>query len=114
MCEASAIWLLFFGTTVYGHVALKIAVDRAGTGPGHHTLGALASPWGWSACLAWAASCLLWALTLAHHRLAFANSLSALRYVLIALAAWAVLGERLCLSHVAGMILIGLGVLLVR
>jgi drug/metabolite transporter (DMT)-like permease len=111
LCETSAIWILFFGTTVYGHVALKLAVDRAGTG---RVLAALASAWGWSACLAWAASCLLWMLTLSRHRLVFANGLSSLRYVLIALAAWVVLGERMNGWHVLGMALITAGICLVR
>ena len=31
--EPSALWGLFFLTSVYGHVALKLAVARAGSSP---------------------------------------------------------------------------------
>ena len=114
LCETSAVWVLFFATSVYGHVALKVAVDRAGAGEGRRAFAALGSAWGWSACLAWGASCLLWVLALSRHRLVFANGLSSLRYVLVGLAAWAVLGERLSGWHVLGMALITAGILLVR
>jgi drug/metabolite transporter (DMT)-like permease len=53
-------------------------------------------------------------LALSRHRLVFANGLSSLRYVLVGLAAWAVLGERLTWSQVFGMALIAAGLLLIR
>jgi drug/metabolite transporter (DMT)-like permease len=113
-CETSAIWLLFFATSVYGHVALKAAVDGAAQDEARRLFSALRGVWGWSACMAWGASLPLWMLALSRHRLVFANGLSSLRYVLIGLAAWAVLGERLTWSQLFGMALIAAGLLLVR
>jgi drug/metabolite transporter (DMT)-like permease len=112
--ETPAIWLLFFATTVYGHVALKVAVNRTAQDEARRVLSALGDVWGWSACAAWGASCLLWMLALSRHRLVFANGLSSLRYVLIALAAWALLGERMTWPQLFGMALITAGLLLVR
>jgi drug/metabolite transporter (DMT)-like permease len=114
LCEVTAIWVLFFGTTVYGHVALKVAVDRAGAGGARYPIRAVADLWGWSACLAWGLSCLLWAVALSRHSLTQANALSSLRYVLVYLAAWALLGEGLSWARAVGMALILAGVLLVR
>jgi drug/metabolite transporter (DMT)-like permease len=115
LCAAPALWALFFGTTVYGHVALKVAVSRAGEAGGHGgLLHALAGFWGWSACLAWGASCLLWALVLSRHQLTQANALSALRYPLVSVAAVLLLGERMTLSQGVGLALIVAGVALVK
>jgi drug/metabolite transporter (DMT)-like permease len=110
--EVPLIWLLFFLSSVYGHVALKAAV---GSEAERGALGrALASGWGWSAFVAWGLSCLLWTLALAHHRLLRANAVSSLRFVLIALTAWALLGERLTWTQGLGLLLIAAGILLVR
>ena len=48
LCETPAVWMLFFATSVYGHVALKVAVDRVGgEGDGQSAvLSALACFWG--------------------------------------------------------------------
>jgi drug/metabolite transporter (DMT)-like permease len=113
-CETSVVWLLFFLTSVYGHVALKVAVDRTAQDETGRLFSALRGVWGWSACLAWGGSCLLWMLALSHHRLVFANGLSSLRYVLVALAAWVVLGEQMSWSQLLGMALIAAGLLLIR
>jgi drug/metabolite transporter (DMT)-like permease len=113
VCETPAIWLLFFLTSVYGHVALKVAVDRAGADR-RSLLSALACFWGWSACLAWGLSCLLWAQALARERLQRANALSSLRYALVGVAAWVLLGERLSWTQVLGLALLLAGVVLVR
>jgi drug/metabolite transporter (DMT)-like permease len=107
--------VLFFATSVYGHVALKFAVDQAARENSKGTvLSALANGWGWSACLAWGVSCLLWAMALARQPLVQANALSALRYVLVCLAAWVLLGERLSWPQVLGMALLTTGILLVK
>jgi hypothetical protein len=79
--ELPVLWALFFLTTVYGHVALKFAVD----GPGRTLARVFATMWGWSALAAWAASCLLWAAVLSRQQLLSANSVASLRYVLICL-----------------------------
>src|SRR5262249_6789909 len=77
--EGQAIWLLFFATPVYGHVALKVAVDRASGDTRQAIRAAVASGWGWSACSAWCLSCLLWAAALSKCPLMQANALSSLR-----------------------------------
>jgi drug/metabolite transporter (DMT)-like permease len=113
--ETSAVWALFFFTSVYGHVALKTAVNRVPGGSYREVLAATATNfWGWSALVAWGLSCLLWALALARHNLVTANAVSSLRYVLVGLAAWALLSERITWSQGVGMVLIAGGILLVR
>jgi len=115
LCAGPAVWGLYLGTTVYGHVALKLAVDRKPAGDFRGgVFPALASHWAWSACLAWFVSCLLWALVLTRQPLIQANAVSSLRHLLIALAAWALLGESLNLGQTIGMVLIAVGIVLVR
>jgi drug/metabolite transporter (DMT)-like permease len=115
LCETPGLWLLFFATTVYGHVALKFAVDRAEPGDFRRALvAALVDHWGWSACLAWGVSCVLWAAVLSRQTLLQANAVSSLRFVLICLAACVLLGESLNRTQTLGMALIAAGILLVR
>ena len=113
--EPSALWALFFVTSVYGHVALKLAVARADSSSYGSVLWAsLTDFWGLSALLAWSLSCVLWGLTLSRHELMTANAISSLRYVLTGLAAWAFLSEGVDCQRVAGMLLISIGIVLVR
>ena len=113
--ETPALWALFFFTSVYGHVALKAAVNRVPGGSYRQVLTATVTNfWGWSALLAWGLSCLLWALALARHPLVTANAVSSLRYVLVGLAAWGLLSERVTWPQGVGMALIVGGILLVR
>ncbi len=113
--EPAALWGLFFSTNVYGHVALKLAVTHASNSSYRAVLlASLTDAWGWSALLAWTLSCMLWSLTLSRHELMTANAISSLRYVLTAVAAWAVLSEGLGWQRAAGMLLIGVGILLVK
>ena len=114
LIEVPLVWVSFFVTSVYGHVALKAAVggDEAAQ---RGSLGrAFASGWGWSAFVAWGLSCLCWARVLSQHRLLRANAVSSLRFVLTALAAWIVLGEELTRTQGLGLLLIAAGILLVR
>ena len=77
--ETPALWVLFFFTSVYGHVALKAVVNQVPGGGYRQVLTAtLTSFWGWSALVAWGLSCLLWALALARHPLVTANAVSSL------------------------------------
>jgi drug/metabolite transporter (DMT)-like permease len=113
--ESTALWSLFFLTSAYGHVALKLAVARAGCGGYRAVLRATVTDvWGWSALLAWTGSCVLWGLALSRHELMTANAISSLRYVLIGLAAWAFLSEGVDWQRAGGMLLIGFGILLVK
>jgi drug/metabolite transporter (DMT)-like permease len=113
--ELPTIWVLFFPTSVYGHIALKAAVDRAASSSyGAAPRATVGNAWGWSALLAWGLSCLLWALALSRQELVSANSISCLRYVLICLAAWLLLSENVTWPQGLGMLLIGGGILLMR
>lgn len=107
-------WALYFATSVYGHVALKVAVRGA---PEHSTLGVLrsgTSAWGLTAYLAWGVSCACWMLVLARSTLLRANSVSSLGYVFISACAILFLGEAITWSRAVGAGLIALGILLIR
>src|SRR5260370_2133736 len=74
--EPSALWALFFLTSVYGHLALKLSVARAGSSSYGSVLWAsVTDSWGWSALLAWSLSCVLWSLPLSRHDLMTANAI---------------------------------------
>jgi drug/metabolite transporter (DMT)-like permease len=104
------LWLLFFATTIYGHVGMKLASQRQIPG----FFQPLFSAWGFSALIAWFLSAFLWAAILARAPLAEANSISALRHVLICLAAFVFLNETLNLRFVLGSALICAGIILAR
>jgi uncharacterized membrane protein len=103
------LWVLFFVTTVYGHVAMKLAVDR------HRSLLSSAlSGWGSSAVLAWSASSLLWMMTLQKSSLFRANTIASLRYVLVLVAACALVRKAPTATSALGALLVTVGVALVR
>jgi len=102
------VWLAFFATSVYGHAALKLAVD---SNPA--TLRAALSWWGATAFLAWTASGVLWMLVLRKHSLFDASTISSLRYVAICITAWIVWKGELDVRSLAGAVLITAGVCLV-
>ena len=101
--------------TVYGQVALKLAVaPAAGSAYVRVLRVSVTNFWGWSAILAWGLSCALWTLALSRNELMTANALSALRYLLTCAVAWALLGEAVGWQRAAGMLLIGIGIFLVK
>jgi uncharacterized membrane protein len=113
--EGPAVWVLFFFTSVYGHVALKAAVPKAAAEGYVEVLAATAgSFWGWSAAVAWGLSCALWTLALSQHSLTSANAIASLRYVLVWLAAWSVLGEPITWPQGVGVVCITGGIFLVE
>lgn len=103
------LWIVFFGSSAYGHVALKVAVDAKPK----QLFGAMVSPLALSAYLAWGVSALLWGVVLSRHSLFGANAISALRYVAVAACAAWFLREPVTVRLVAGAALIVVGVLLV-
>lgn len=103
-------WAVFFLSSVYGHVALKRGVQATA---GKDLWLAAASGWTWIAVLSWAISTVLWLWILRHETLLKAGSISALRYVLLGLASWALLQETLSTDRLWGMALITAGVYLV-
>lgn len=108
-----ALWALFLATSVYGHVALKVAADRGqGSALGRVWSGAR-TVWGITAIASWTVSGVLWMMVLAKTELARANSISSVRYVLICLAAAYFLGETLTSRDAAGVALIALGLVLI-
>jgi drug/metabolite transporter (DMT)-like permease len=105
------VWPLFFATSVYGHVAFKIATrDATGGAPVWHVL---LSAWAITATLAWIVSALLWVAILARHPLLTANTVSSLSYVLIAVAAVLFFGERPTAASALGVVLVVVGIYLV-
>lgn len=105
---STLVWVAFFATSVYGHAALKGAVDlhRA-------TLSAVLSFRGISAFIAWMVSGLLWMVVLEKSSLFDASTISSLRYVLICLVAWACFRDPLSVRTVLGAGLVTGGVYLV-
>ena len=101
------VWPLFFATSVYGHVAFKIATRET------TIWRALLSPWAITATVAWIASALLWVAILARHPLLTANTVSSLSYVLIAVAAVLFFGERPTAASALGVVLVVVGIYLV-
>lgn len=101
-------WVVFFASSAYGHVALKIAVD----GRSRLVLG-MTSPLALSAYAAWGVSSLLWAFVLSRHSLLAANGISAIRYIAVAACAALVLRESFGPKQIAGTLLVVAGVFLI-
>lgn len=111
--QLGIIWILFFFSSVYGHVALKLAVTAEDTSTAKGFWLSAISVWGWTAWLSWGASALLWMLLVAKSPLMAASSISSLRYVLICLAAYWFLRETISPKEFIGMACITLGIILV-
>ncbi|WKZ56691.1 MAG: hypothetical protein QY326_08150 [Bdellovibrionota bacterium] len=108
------LWIAFFATTVFGHLAMKLAVQGKESAPVWQTFGAMLNPWGLGGMAAWVLSAFVWLLIVAKEDLYVANSVSALRYLLIAMACWAFLQETPSPKDWGGMVLITVGVLMLR
>jgi drug/metabolite transporter (DMT)-like permease len=108
--ELFLVWTLFFGSSVFGHVALKRA---AGISTGFEYMKVLnmwRDPWAVSAVLSWTLSCLVWALLLTRYGVSEAAGHSSLRYVLMLMLATCWLGETLTTRQIAGAVLITAGI----
>jgi drug/metabolite transporter (DMT)-like permease len=101
------IWVLYFATDVYGHVALKMASQAT------NLWGVLFSFWGITAGLSWIVAGVSWTFVLSKQPLLTANTLSATTYILIALAAAAIFKETLTGQNVIGMLFVVIGIYLV-
>ena len=102
------VWGLFFATSVYGHVAFKVAANQEAVSVTIWKM--VFSLWGLTAIVAWGISTLLWLLILSKSDLLAANSISTLRYILLTLAAVFILNESISLSQSIGTLLIMVGV----
>ncbi len=103
------LWLLFFASSVYGHVAFRFVT----TDEPVDLLRTLLSFWGITALLSWAASVILWIFILSRTSLLHASSISSLSYVCIVLAAVLLFRESISLSQAAGVALVAAGIALV-
>jgi uncharacterized membrane protein len=101
-------WLLFFASSVYGHIAFKFVSTEEHAAFSVWRI--LFSFWGVTASAAWTLSGLLWLLILSKNPLLTANSISALRYALIALAAVMLFKETLSIEQGVGIVLIMAGI----
>jgi drug/metabolite transporter (DMT)-like permease len=106
------VWGAFFLTTVLGHVALKKGAGASSAYNVKASVEALVSPWGIVALVSWGLSCWLWALILTRHSFFEANTVSAMRYVLLCLAGWVFLGETWGIRELAAMTLVVAGVIM--
>ncbi len=106
------VWFLFFATTVYGHVALKLATGSGASYQLRKAACAMTSMWGITAVLAWMGSSFLWTLVLTKHDVIMANAISSLRFVLIPLAAVVWLGETFTARQAIGILAITVGMCL--
>ena len=111
--SVALVWALFLGATVYGHVALKLAMDGRGERTRDLVRG-LASPWAITGLAAWGLSSLLWMRLLAKDTLFSAASTAALKYVLLGIASLVILRESPTTTQWAGFGCITVGVWLVR
>jgi drug/metabolite transporter (DMT)-like permease len=108
--EMLAVWAVFFGSSAFGHVALKRAAGSADRFDYARVLGMWKDPWAVTALLSWTLSCLVWALILTRHNVTEAAGHSSLRYVLMLGMAVCWLGEPLQGRQFAGAVLITLGI----
>jgi drug/metabolite transporter (DMT)-like permease len=102
------IWLLYFATDIYGHVALKLG-SKADT----RLVSIIFSPLGLTAFAAWGASSLLWIAILSNNKLLSASSIGAVTYALMVLAAALVFKEAISTQQWIGIVFIAIGVYLV-
>lgn len=107
-------WIAFLASSVFGHVALKLATE------GHELEGSArmwaiaSSPWTIGGVLSWVLSGVLWIVILDRNRLFEAMSTSSVRYVLVLAAAVLWLRESVSTRQLIGAALIAVGVFLVQ
>lgn len=107
------VWALFFGSSIFGHVALKRGTGSSASFDPKAASLVFVSPWGIAAMLSWALSCWLWALLLTRHSLFTANSVSTIRYIGICLFSILFLKEVVGMREILGMLLITGGIFLI-
>lgn len=101
------VWVLYFVTDVYGHIALKMATDA----PTFRET--LLSVWGITAVASWLISFLAWTFVLSKYPLLTANTVSAITYILISLSAVMIFREPLTKENVLGVVLVFAGIYLI-
>jgi uncharacterized membrane protein len=105
------VWILFFGTSLYGHIVVKLTVTQTpGADSGAVLLTMFTDLRSWSAAVAWGLSAVLWSLAVARHGLMTANAIASFRYVVICVTAWTFLSEEIRTVQAVGLALIVLGI----
>jgi drug/metabolite transporter (DMT)-like permease len=114
MVAHTVLWVLYFVTSVLGYVGMKFAAEAMRGLPSD--LSSLwrpfIHPWGIVAMGAWLVSGIVWPWILSRDTLAWANALSSLRIVLIAMAAAYIVGEVVTARQWMGALFILVGVAL--
>jgi drug/metabolite transporter (DMT)-like permease len=107
-------WLLLVIVATVCQVAMKLAGDAAGAFvPSLASLhAAAATPWLWLAVACYLGEFLLWMAILEKSALSAAFPASAITYVSVMVASWAVLGEPMDWEKIAGSVIIVAGILL--
>jgi drug/metabolite transporter (DMT)-like permease len=108
--EMAAAWALFFGSSVFGHVALKRAAGDSSRFEYAKVLAMWRDPWAVTAMISWTLSCLLWALLLTRFEVSEASGHSSLRYILMLMLATFWLGEPMSSRQIGGAVLITMGI----
>ena len=98
------IWIIYFATDVAGHVALKIASGRSSLGE------MLFSVWGAAAIVSWIVSGVAWTLVLSKNPLLTANTVSAITYILVSLAALVIFQEQFTRDKLIGVVFVFIGI----
>lgn len=106
-----SLWLLYFATDVYGHIAFKFL--STGQPEKFDLWATVFSFWGITAILSWAGSSLVWITLLANNQLFAASSIATLTYALMLVAAVVFFKETISPLQIAGVLFIALGVYLV-
>lgn len=101
------IWIIYFVTDVYGHVALKMATGATSM------QAMLFNGWGITAVASWIISGLAWTFVLSKHPLLTANTVSALTYVMISLSAVIFFGESMTKANLIGIGFVCVGIYLI-
>jgi hypothetical protein len=89
------LWLIFFSATIFGHVALKISVEKMLNKTGSTMWAVFWQPWSLFGYGLWGISCLVWVLVLQKNSLLQANNISSLKYIGLTLAAVGIFHEKL-------------------
>ncbi len=107
-------WAILLAVETLGQIALKMAGARVGAfeldGPSIHA--ALSTPWLWVGLACYLGQFAVWMAILERSSLSAAFPTSAIAFVAIMFASWAVFGEPMGWQKIAGSVIIVAGILL--
>lgn len=107
-------WVLLLAIQTLGQVAMKTAGNRTGAFELDHAsiVAAIATPWLWVALACYLGQFAVWMTILEKMALSTAFPTSAIAFVTVMLASWAVLGESMDWEKLVGSAIIVAGILL--